>query len=374
VKRRLLIILGLIAVLVAGALGLYYFPRLLPKTTGAVPPTGAGQPQMISEVKRRTLVQAIDCAGDIQPVTQVEVKAEVGGRVKKVFVRPGQVVPGGELLIEIDDRDLQTEKRAVETEMQGNEVALQKNRRAFERAEKLFAQRLVSQEFFDNAKTELEVSQNEYLRATNRREIVLDRLLKTKVTAPFSGTILSLPIVEGQVVVAAASVNSGTLLMTIADLSSFIIVTQVNQVDIAYLKPGQLGTFTVESVPNTQMQAEVGFISPMATVKNNLKGFAVEFVIKNPDPRLRPGMTADVLLPVSTAMQALSVPLAAIFNEEGKEGSVSVVYLVSREEKEPLTKREVQLGIVNYDYAEIKVGLSEGDRVSLRRPPREKGS
>jgi RND family efflux transporter MFP subunit len=361
-KSPLLILIVLLVVAGAGVMW-FFRPISLPKS--AENSTKVSSKALQVKVERRDLVHAITLAGDIQPASQVEVKPEVSGRIKKIYVRAGQMVKMGDVLVELDDRDLLTEKKSADIEIAGTQVNLLQQKRSLERAQKLLAQNLVSQEFYDNANTQLQVAQNNYDRAESRLQIVLDRLAKTKINSPFSGTILSIPVVEGQVVVGAASVSSGTLIMVLADLSSMVITTHVNQVDIAYILPQQQGHFTVEAISDQKMNCTIEFISPMATVKNNVKGFQVQLLIKTPDPRLRPGMTADLSLPVSTANNALSLPLAAVFADDNK-GS-NVVYVAGKAEEKP-RKQEVTLGIVNYDYAEIKSGLGEGDVVFLTKP------
>lgn len=358
-------LLILIALLLVGGAGVAWFFRPVSLPKSSTNSTKIPLAELQVKVERRDLVHSINLAGDIQPASQVEVKPEVSGRIKKIYVRPGQTVKMGDILVELDDRDLLTEKKSADIEIAGTQVNLLQQKRTLERAQKLLSQKLVSQEFYDNANTQLQVAQNNYDRAESRLQIVLDRLAKTKINSPFPGTILSIPVVEGQVVVGAASVSSGTLIMVLADLSSMMITTHVNQVDIAYIHPQQKGQFGVESISDQKMDCTIDFISPMATVKNNVKGFQVQLLIKAPDPRLRPGMTADLSLPVSSSNNALSLPLAAVFADDDKGNNV--VYVAGKAEERP-RKQEVTLGIVNYDYAEIKSGLGEGDVVLLTKP------
>jgi RND family efflux transporter MFP subunit len=194
---------------------------------------------------------------------------------------------------------------------------------------------------------------------------VQDRLAKTQVFAPIDGMVLSIPVVTGQVVVAAASVSSGTLLLTIANLKDMVITTHVNQVDISHIKPKQKVDFVVDSVRDKTMHGTVSLISPIATVKNNTKGFPVTVLIDELDPSVRPGMTANLTFPISRSPNALAVPLSAVFSTPDND---KVVYVPSPDPQAAPVKRKVELGIVNFDYAEIKSGLKEGDKVFLTKP------
>src|SRR4029434_475849 len=99
---------------------------------------------------------------------------------------------------------------------------------------------------------------------------------------------------------------------------------------------------------------------PQALIKNGIKGFAARIAIKEIDPRVRPGMTAILSIPVSSADHVLTVPLAAVFTE----GIERYVFVKSEENVE---KRPVVIGVTDYSHAEILKGVAEGEVVSLEQ-------
>ena len=191
------------------------------------------------------------------------------------------------------------------------------------------------------------------------------RLQKTKILAPASGTILEIDVIEGQVVVAAASFNAGTRVMAIADLSELMIDTHINQVDVAKVSVGQTATFTREALVGSSdqpMTAKIQFIAPIASVKNNIKGFSVEALVMNAMAGLRPGMTVNMKIPVAKAEDVVSVPVSAVFEDDDAS---RIVYV--RQEEGP-EKRKVEVGLTNLFYAEIKSGLEPGEEILLVKP------
>ena len=144
-------------------------------------------------------------------------------------------------------------------------------------------------------------------------ETVDDRITKTRVPAPADGTILSVPVIAGQIVVPAVSVNAGTTLATLADLSSLIVDAHVNQLDIGKVKLGDTVEVLGGADDSIRATAKINFIAPLATVKNNVKGFTVQAVLSGDTSAFRPGMTVAIRLPLATATNAVSVPLAAVF-------------------------------------------------------------
>lgn len=324
-------------------------------------------PEETAKVERQTIQLTVEVAGDIEPVVQVEVKAEISAKIRKLHVELGQEVKQGDLLMELDNQELLTEKASAEIEIAGFKLSVEKARADHKRDEQLYSKQLIAERTMLDSKSALELAENSFDKSQKRLQNVMDRLAKSKVMSPMSGRILELPVVEGQVVVAAASVNSGTSLMKIADLKKLQISTHVNQVDVAKLSLKMNVGFSVDSIPGVTMEGRVQEIAPTATIKKNIKGFTVELAIDEPDPRLRPGMTADVVVPIEKVENALAVPLSAVFSE----GEKKVAFFLPTEGKGDAEMRELQIGISNIDYVEIKSGLSEGETVALTRPKRK---
>jgi RND family efflux transporter MFP subunit len=315
----------------------------------------------------RDIEYSVMVGGDVLPFSQLDVKAEVGGRIKKLNVLAGDTVKAGETLVEIDDRDIRSELDSALTEIEGATLAVEIKRKNCTRAEDLFKQKLISQEIFDNVSSELALSQNSLSKAERKKQLVEDKLSKTKVIAPGDGTVLTVPVVEGQVVIPAASVNSGTTLMSIADLSRLVVETHVNQVDVAKLVLKQSVRLTAESIKDEEMGAVVYHIAPVASVKNSVKGFAVKAIIEKPSQRLRPGMSVQLTIPVAHVEDVVAVPIGAVFRGEGNS---RVVYVRNGDKTE---RRVVKIGVSNTDFAQIVKGLQEGEQILVSEPERNGG-
>src|SRR5204862_2274185 len=178
--------------------------------------------------------------------------------------------------------------------------------------------------------------------------------------APFYCTILTMPVSIGQAVSGSGGFNSGTEVLTIADLNSMIINAQVNQADVPRLKADEVVEVTVEAVPGLRVTGTVERIAPQATIKNNIKGFAARIVLKNVDPRVRPGMTANIKIPVASADNVTAVPLAAVFTEKEADSS-QMERFVYVQQGDSFEKRNVKVGVSDFFFAEIQGRLSAGD-------------
>ncbi|MEO6741445.1 MAG: efflux RND transporter periplasmic adaptor subunit [Chthoniobacteraceae bacterium] len=319
-------------------------------------------PTVIAE--KKDIDFSIQISGDVMPDTQLDVKAEVGGRIRALHVQPGHTVKAGQVLVEIDDTDILSEQATAKTEINGATLSVTKAERNFERAKDLFEGKLISQESFDNLSSELDISRNSLVKAERQMQVVKDKLSKTKVLAPGEGTVLTVPVVEGQVAIAAASVNSGTTLMSIANLSKLIVETHVNQVDVSKLAVNQQVKLMAEALKDTEMQAVLTFIAPVATIRNGIKGFTVRATINQPTVRMRPGMTVQMTIPIAHAGDVVAVPVSAVFKGSGNS---RVVYVRKGMKTE---KRPVKIGISNTEHAQILQGVIVGEEILLNEPER----
>src|SRR5438093_524185 len=314
----------------------------------------------VAVVEPRDIQFASNAAGDIGPADQVSVRPEINGRIEELPVDIGDKVKKGDLLCRLDDRDLQIERSQRLAEIDGARLQFQKATRNFARSKKLFADHLISLEVYDDTKTEFDLATNAVDRAEQAVRLVDDKLRKTRIIAPFDCTVLTRPVSLGQTVSGSAGFNSGTEIMTVANLNDMVVNAHVNQADVTRLVPGQEIDIQVESVPGLRMKGSMERIAPQAVVKSGIKGFDARIVIKNIDPRVRPGMTAILSIPVSSAENVLAVPLAAVFTENGER----FVFVKTDDRFE---RRPVIIGMTDYSHAEVVKGLSAGEVVSLEQ-------
>jgi RND family efflux transporter MFP subunit len=318
-------------------------------------------------VERKDIRFTVTVAGEIGPAEQVSVRPEINGRIDKLLVDIGDKVAKGSLLFTLDDKDLQIEIATRETEIASAKLQLEKAKRDFETDEKLFTAQLVSKETYENSRTDYELAKKGIERADRTLDLAKDRLSKTKIVAPFDCTILTRPVSAGQAVSGSGGFNSGTEVLTIANLNEMIIQAHVNQADVTRLKAGQEVDVQVEAVPGLKVKGMVERIAPQAIIKNNIKGFSARILLKDVDPRIQPGMTANISIPVASAQDVLAVPLAAVFTEQNPETGrpEQYVYVKNGAIQE---RRPVQIGVADYFNAEVVVGLREGEIISLEQP------
>jgi RND family efflux transporter MFP subunit len=379
-------IIWLTATVLAIAGGVYYARQKSPETfaaRGAAPNSAAlsGAPTTFVAAIR-DIHFAVTAAGDIGPLDAVSVRPEIGGLIAKLTLDIGDKVKKGDVLFELDDKDLQTEKVSRKTEIAGARLAvetqrlqLEKVKLNFDRVKDLFASKLIAQEAFDNARIDHDLTKNSLDIALNRLEtaqtalqLVEDRLLKTVIRAPFDCTILTRPVSVGQAVSGASGFNSGTEVFSVANLADMVITAHINQAEVTRLKVGQTVTVEVEAVPGLKLAGRVDRIAPQATFKSGVKGFSTRILLKNAEGAVRPGMTANLSIPLISSSNVLAIPLGAVFNEKNER------FVWIRKDGGSFERRTVQLGVGDFDFVAVTQGLREGEVVSLIAPAGDVGA
>jgi len=317
-----------------------------------------------STIEKRDIRFAVSAAGEITPSEQVSVRPEVNGRIVKLPVDLGDFVKKNELLFQLDDEELKIEKQQRDTAIARARLSLEQAKRDFERAEMLFKASLLPGQEFDTAKTSYELAKNSIEQSQKELDLTLDKLRKTQVIAPFDCTVLTRPVSVGQAVSGSGGFNSGTEVLTIANLNDLVINAHINQADVSRLKTGQEVEVSVEAVPGLQVVGKVERIAPQATIKNNIKGFPARVLLKDVDQRVRPGMTANISIPVASADDVVAAPLAAVFTEFNPE-TKQVERFAWVQLGDEWERRTVHIGVSDYFFAEITRGLEAGEIVSL---------
>lgn len=349
-----------LVVAVLGGGGWYFWQKqksASPASTTEDRPTSA-------QIETRSIRFAVNAAGDIGPADQVSVRPEVNGKLEELNVDVGDTVKSGTVLFKLDDKDLQIERESKDKSVERARLELEQSQRDYARAQELFNGKLISQELFEDARTKTALAKNALESRQKDLELTIDRLRRTRVTAPFDCTVLTRPVSVGQAVSGSGGFNSGTEVLTIANLDDLVISAHINQADISRLTIDQEVSVTLEAIPGLVITGKVERIQPQSTIKNNIRGYPVRILLKSVDKKVRPGMTANISIPVASAENVVAAPMAAIFTETNPETRAMERYVFVKRGDE-WERQPVDIGVSDYFFVEVAKGLQAGDVVSL---------
>ena len=362
-----------------------------------LPPSDDDMVYLTEPVVRGDIVKQVTATGEVSAVQLVSVGAQVSGQIKKLHVKLGQEVHQGDLIAEIDSvaqlNQLNTDKaklNSYEAQLAAKIITLRVAETQYERTKKLRAKDAASREALEDAenalalaKAEVTLLESQILQTQIAVETDALNLSYTQITAPLDGTVVSVPVDEGQTVNANQTTPT---IVQIANLNDMELRIEISEGDISSVKPGMPIEYTILSQPENVYTATLTSIDPGLTTltdgsyKSTSSGSsssssssssseAIYFYgkahIDNKNGPLRIGMTTQNVITVAKAENALLVPITSI--SSGPRGKI--VHVLG--DNGLPHKRSVTTGITDGVHTEIISGLQEGDNVIIAQLTRE---
>jgi HlyD family secretion protein len=344
----------------------------------------------MDKVKKQDLTSIVSASGEVKPKKNINISAQVPGRIIKIGVVEGQEVKAGDFLLKLDstqyeaiaDRD-QNFIRAANADLIQAEARLQRDKNAYERQQKLSDEQLISKDQLETAKTQYDISaaQTNAIRfqikqAEASLKSTLDNLNKTTYNSPIDGVITSLRVEEGEVAIIGTMNNPGTVLLTIADLSVMEVEVEVDETDVIGVGLGQESNIRVDAFPETVFKGKVTEIGSSALQKTTggvstqeSKDFKVVITLENPSQKLKPGLSASADIIVAEKKQALAVPISALVLRD-KAGADKSAPAAQKEEEGVYAVENARVkfqpvgkGITGGMMIEITSGLQDGQDI-----------
>ncbi|CNL87752.1 efflux RND transporter periplasmic adaptor subunit [Yersinia frederiksenii] len=348
----------------------------------------AEKPRYITAAaETRTLEQTVLADGSIKAKKQVTVGAQVSGQIKALHVTLGQQVEKGQLVAEIDDltqqnalKDAQEALKNVVAQRAAKVATQQNNQLTYQRQQQILAKGLGVRADFDSAKATLESTQAE-INALDAQiaqaEIAVNtaklNLGYTKISSPIAGTVVAIPVEEGQTVNA---VQSAPTIIKVAQLDTMTVEAQISEADVVKVKAGMPVYFTILGEQDERFSATLRAIEPApdsindetTTTSSSSSSSSSSstttaiyynglFDVANPNGALRISMTAQVYIVLNKVEDAVVIPATALENVQGKYR----VQVVS--DNGNISTHEVTVGVNNNVDAQILSGLQTGEQV-----------
>lgn len=354
----------------------------------------------VATISQRVISPSILASGFLAHEEEVLLSSEVIGKVTALFVEEGDKVQQGQLVLQVDDKNLlagleQTEAtvRINTIDIERQEIRIDNLRRQFERTRSLHERRMVGDEEFDTIKNQLDLaevdlksSRERLAQARAQLDQVNDQLSKTKIVSPIDGVVTSLDIKVGETAIASSTNIPGSSLMTIANPDSIYTEVLVDEADIANVEIGQRVEIVAIAYPDQPMIGEVRYIANTAKVEPGRQGlsFTVEIdIVESAGVVLRPGMSCRAEIFTRQDQEVAAVPIQAIIFEEDRS-ELRSEYFIFVNDNGVARKTKIEVGISDDEYqelvstidtdVEIVVGpnqelrhLLEGDRIDATR-------
>ncbi len=352
----------------------------------------AGEAVRVASVERRSITQKVLAQGKVRARTQVEVASEIGGRVREVEAKVGDVVKQGDLLFALDDEQLKNAVEQLRVGLAGAEaaqkratLAVEEAQRGLERDKLLKQKGVVADEQLKVDESRLALSRadvDQSNAAIERTRLDLQRardaLRRARVAAPIAGTVVAVGVDVGQVVSAVQGLSMGdtsslglgsvsngpTAPVVIADLSELIVKLDVDELDVGEVKAGQHAVVRAQGIKDETFNGEVERVGLMGRDQGGAVLFTVEVGIHDDKAsELKPGMSAQADIEVQTLKDALAVPVAAVLEGDGAEKPDRIFVFDGDAAGGHVKEQTVKLGPAEGDAIAVVDGVKEGDKV-----------
>src|SRR5215471_9736383 len=344
-SRNKKILIALLGVLVLGAI--VYANIAFTRTPGTT--------VNAEKIEKRDLASIVSASGTIQPVRQVNVGAPAAGNVVDLNIAEGDTVKVGQVLMQIDPRNLQIQVDSQTQSLAASRSQLEESRRsvesaraalaqsqaAFNRQEGLMKSGLTSREAYEAAQNDLKMRQASVDQAEQsiktqetrikQQESLLQNaqydLSKMRLVSPIDGIVTKRNVDIGEMV--SGNQFQTVALVTIADMSVIRAEIEVDETDIPNVTIGQPAKVTIDALPDKTFPGkvtEVGNspIAPSAGSTTRATNFKVKITIDGKVPNVRPGFTCTSTITTATRQKVISVPIQAMtlrevtLDEEGQ--------------------------------------------------------
>jgi HlyD family secretion protein len=289
-----------LAVVAAGAAGWYFWSH-----------HGDDTPEYTTTtVGRGDVIQVVTATGALQSPTSVNVSSQVSGLIQKLYVDFNSPVKAGQVLAELDPATYNSRLQQAQAQLIQAQANYTLQRLSTERTRELRSKELVAQQDLDTAEAQLAQAAAQLKIAQSNVDSAKVDLARCTITSPIDGIVIDRQCDIGNTV--AASLNAPTLFTIANDLSRMQIDASVAEADIGNVADKQDVTFTVDAFPNRQFTGRVSQIRNAPKTVSNVVTYDVIIDVQNENQRLKPGMTANVSIIVSRAMNTLRIANSAL--------------------------------------------------------------
>ncbi len=314
----------------------------------------------MGSIRRTTVV-----TGKIEPRNEVNVKPQINGIISELRKEAGQTVKEGEVIAKLRVIPDMNSLSSAQSRVRLAEINLKQAKTNYDREKALWDKHLVSDEEYDQVLQAYNQAQEEKNAAQESLEVIRDGVSKSNATgsstlirSTISGLILDIPVKVGNSVIQANTMNDGTTVATVANMSDLIFDGNIDETEVGSLVEGMPMVISIGALPDYRSEASLEYISPKAVENNGANQFEIKAAVQvSSDHMIRSGYSANAEIVLSRADSVLVIPESAL------EFSGDSTFVYRKTGQDAYEKVAVETGLSDGISIEIKNGLKPGDTV-----------
>ena len=316
-----------------------------------------------TNIRETTLV-----TGKIIPQDEVEIKPQIPGIIQMIVVEEGDLVNTGDLLARVKVVPNEQTLNSAQGRVENAKLVVVNAEKDFARNQQLYEKGILSERDFNAAELSYKQAKQELVNVENDLQIIRegsaggDRSANTNIRATVSGTVLEVPVEEGDQVIESNSFNAGTTIASVADLGKMIFEGQVDESEVAKIRVGTNLEVSLGAVPDQSFDASLRFIAPKGSEEQGTVQFKIEADVFLPaDFTVRAGYSANASLVLQQKDSVPAIREALLqFDNKTQEPYVEV-----QTAEQIFKRRDLTLGISDGINVEIVEGLEESDLIKV---------
>ena len=320
------------------------------------------------QLKYRTIEDKIVATGSVVPEDEVNIVPQISGIIQEIFVDEGDQVKAGDLLAKIKVIPNEQTLNSAEGRVKTTQIILQNSEKEYNRNKKLFEKGIISEQDFNSI--ELRYNQDKQSLENAKSDLQIIRLgsiggsalTNTNVRSTISGTILQVPVKEGDQAIEANTFNPGTTIATVADLNKMIFEGRVDEGEVSKLKTGLPLKIEIGAIEDKVYDAKLTLIAPKGIEVAGAIQFQIEGEVYLDDEYIiRAGYSANATIVTQTKENVLAIDEYLLqFDNKTKEAFVEIE--ISDQNFE---KRQIEVGISDGVFAEVLSGVTINDKIKV---------
>ena len=318
----------------------------------------------VMDINRTTVV-----TGKIEPRNEVNVKPQINGIIAELYKEAGQQVKEGEVIAKLRVIPDMNSLSSAQSRVRLAEINLKQAKTNYEREKSLYDKKLVSDEEYDQVLQSYNQAKEEAAAAQESLEVIRDGVSSrnttgssTLVRSTITGLILDIPVKVGNSVIQANTMNDGTTVATVADMSDLIFDGNIDETEVGSLVEGMPMHISIGALPDYSSEAALEYISPKAVENNGANQFEIKAAVQvtGSGHMIRSGYSANAEIVLETLKEVLAIPESAL------EFDGDDTYVYRKNAAGGYDRVQVQTGLSDGINIEVKSGLTAGDK--LRGP------
>ncbi len=325
---------------------------------------------IVASIEKKTVV-----TGKVIPEDEVEIKPQISGIIDKIFVEEGDKVAMGDLLAKIKVVPNEQSLANAKGRLASLRLVLKNAKIEFDRNKKLFDNKAIALRDYQNAELSYNRAKQDVVNAENDLQIIRQGsaagsvTANTNIRATVAGTVLEIPVKEGDQVVESNTFNNGTTIATIADLDRMIFEGKVDEAEVAKLVIGMPLQVNLGAIQGKDFEAKLKFIAPKGVEEQGAVQFKIEGDVYLDDSILvRAGYSANASLVLEKKDSVMAIPEALLqFDRQTEQPYVEVL-----KDDTTFERKDVEIGISDGINVEIISGITKADKIKVWNPTEPK--